>query len=336
MDSGVLNPQYNNNDNNEEEIRQLEKSLRPKTLDEMIGREKEKANLRVVIQAAKQRAEALDHILLHGPPGLGKTSLAQVIAHEIKATLYATSGPAIERKGDLASILTNIEPLGVLFIDEIHRLNRTIEEMLYAAMEDRVIDIIIGKGPSARTLKLELNHFTIIGATTRVSLLSSPLRDRFGIDIYLDYYNHDELTDLVKQKAALLNILIDQDAAREIALRSRRTPRIAIRILKRVRDLAQVNLAKRITINLALEALKMLEIDHFGLDNLDRKIILTLIQHFKGGPVGLNTLAAAVSEDLDTISDVYEPFLLKEGFINRTARGRVATEKALRYYNEIS
>ncbi|HLD03859.1 MAG TPA: Holliday junction branch migration DNA helicase RuvB [Candidatus Dojkabacteria bacterium] len=333
MDSGILNAQLNNN---EEEIKQLVKSLRPKTLNEMIGREKEKANLRVVIQAAKQREEALDHILLHGPPGLGKTSLAQVIANEIKAPLYATSGPAIERKGDLASILTNIEPLGVLFIDEIHRLNRTIEEMLYAAMEDRVIDIIIGKGPSARTLKLELNHFTIIGATTRVSLLSSPLRDRFGIDIYLDYYNHDELTDLVKQKAALLNILIDQDAAREIALRSRRTPRIAIRILKRVRDLAQVNLAKRITKNLALEALKMLEIDHFGLDNLDRKIILTLIKHFKGGPVGLNTLAAAVSEDLDTISDVYEPFLLKEGFINRTARGRVATEKALRYYSEIS
>jgi len=317
----------------EEDIRIIENILRPKTLKDIIGRKKEKDYLRVIISAAKKRGEPVDHIILHGPPGLGKTSIAQVIANEVGSQFYATSGPAIMKKGDLASILTSINTNGILFIDEIHRLNKSIEEMLYSAMEDRNLDIIIGKGPSARSIKLELNPFTIIGATTRIGLLSSPLRDRFGVDMHLDYYPFEEIRELVNQKAKILDIEIDNEAAMEIAKRARRTPRIAIRILKRVRDLSQYSGKSKIDLPVTLEALKMMEIDEFGLDSLDRRILKTLMINFKGGPVGLSTLAATLSEDVGTLEDVYEPYLLKEGFITRTPRGRVATEKTLKYFN---
>ncbi len=318
----------------DKEIIQYENKLRPKTLSQIIGREKEKRSLRVMIKAAKQRDEAIDHILFHGPPGLGKTSLAQVVANELGVEIYATSGPALERKGDLVSILSNISPKGVFFIDEIHRLNKSIEEMLYSAMEDQKIDIVIGKGPSARTLKLDLNPFTVIGATTRVGLISAPLRDRFGVLMHLDYYDYEELRDLILQKSKALEIKINANAAYEIAKRSRRTPRIAIRILKRVRDLASVNGKSEIDMDLCEEGLKMIEVDKHGLDNLDRKILKTIVHSFKGGPVGLNTLASTLAEDLDTISDVYEPFLIKEGFLIRTPKGRVVTEKTLKYLQE--
>ena len=328
MINSILDPQESDIDS---ELAVAEKSLRPQRLSELIGRAKEKHNLNVMIQAAKQRDEALDHILLHGPPGLGKTTIAQIIANEIGSEFYSTSGPAIERKGDLVSILSNIPAKGIMFIDEIHRLNKSIEEMLYSAMEDRKIDIVIGKGPSARTLKLDLNPFTIIGATTRVGMLSSPFRDRFGVDMYLDYYSYDELQELITQKAKILNIQIDQAAAKEIAQRARRTPRIAIRLLKRVRDLAEVEQSGKIDIETVERGLKMVEVDKYGLDNLDRKILSTMVKTFNGGPVGLNTLAAALSADLDTISDVYEPFLIKEGFIIRTPKGRIVTEKTNNY-----
>lgn len=316
-------------DETEEELYVIENVLRPKLLKDVIGRVKEKENLSVIIEAAKSRNEAVDHIILHGPPGLGKTSIAQVVANEVGTPFYSTSGPAIMKKGDLASILTSIEPKGILFIDEIHRLNKSIEEMLYSAMEDRNIDIIIGKGPSAKSIKLDLNPFTIIGATTRIGLLSSPLRSRFGIDLHLDYYEYDELIKLVKQKADLLNVMIDDEAAYEISIRARRTPRYAIRILKRVRDLAQVRGIEIINKIIANEALGMLEIDENGLDRTDRKILEVIIKNFKGGPVGISTLAASVSEDIGTLEDVYEPYLIREGFIYRTPRGRVVSEKAL-------
>jgi Holliday junction DNA helicase RuvB len=325
----MLDPRVNEVD---DETIVIENILRPKKLVDIVGRVKEKDYLKVVIDAAKQRGEALDHIILHGPPGLGKTSIAQVVANEIGTQFYSTSGPAIMKKGDLASILTNIDVNGVLFIDEIHRLNKSIEEMLYSAMEDRNIDIIIGKGPSAKSIKLELNPFTIIGATTRIGLLSSPLRDRFGVDLHLDFYSHDELQELVLQKANILEVGISTEAAMEIAKRARRTPRIAIRILKRIRDLSQVKKMANIDLAVTNEGLKMLEIDEYGLDNLDRRILKTLLNNFKGGPVGLSTLAAAVSEDIGTLQDVYEPYLLKEGFLNRTPRGRVITEKTLKYF----
>lgn len=318
------------------DIESFVNSLRPQSFLDVIGRDKEKDNLKVLIEAANQRGEAIDHILLHGPPGLGKTSLAQVIANEAKTMLHSTSGPAIEKKGDLASILTNLETGGILFIDEIHRLHKSIEELLYSAMEDRTIDIIIGKGPSARTLKLELNDITIIGATTKVSLLSSPLRDRFGLDLRLDYYSDEEMQLLVAQKAGILGIKISEIAAKEIAIRSRRTPRVAVRILKRIRDLAQVSGKKTIDESLVEKGMEMINIDQKGLDYLDRKIISAIIDNFSGGPVGLNTLAAAVAEDVDTIKDVYEPYLLKEGFLMRTPRGRVVTDKALSYFKASS
>ena len=328
MINTILNPQFKDEDFI---LKEFETSLRPKRLKDMIGRKKEKESLNVMISAAKQRDEALDHILLHGPPGLGKTTLAQIITNEIGSEFFSTSGPALERKGDLVSILSNIPEKGIFFIDEVHRLNKSIEEILYSAMEDRKVDIIIGKGPSARTLKLELNSFTVIGATTRVGLLSSPFRGRFGVDLYLDFYSYNELQELIIQKAKILGIKITSIAAMEIAKRSRRTPRIAIRILKRVRDLAEVNQLKEINLDIAKEGMKMISIDAYGLDDLDRKILKVIYNSFKGGPVGLNTLAAAVSEDVDTIREVYEPFLLTEGFIMRSPKGRIITEKTIKY-----
>ena len=311
----------------DEETILLDKSLRPRLFKDVIGRKREVENLKILIDAANMRNEPIDHVLLHGPPGLGKTSLAYVIANEAKVPIYTTSGPAIERKADLAAILSNLEEKSILFIDEIHRLNRSLEEILYSAMEDSTIDIVIGKGPSARTLKLELNKFSLIGATTRVGMLSSPLRDRFGVDMHLDYYDYDDLALLVIQKAKLLDIEITEDAAHEIAKRSRRTPRIAQRLLKRVRDYAQSTSSTKIDVESVRNTLNLLGIDKHGLDNLDKKILRIMVKNFKGGPVGINTIAASLSEDRDTIENVYEPFLLKEGFIMRTARGRVVSEK---------
>ncbi len=319
----VIDPQL---DGNEEE--KIEKSLRPRNFGEVIGRGKEKEILRIMIDAANSRQEPLDHLLFHGPPGLGKTSLAHVVANEMKVPIFITSGPAIERQGDLASILTNVSENGILFIDEIHRLNKIVEEVLYPAMEDQAIDIIIGKGPSAKTLRLDLPKFTIIGATTRISLLSSPLRDRFGADLRLDFYSEDEMKEIVKQKADFLEVEVEEAAAEEIARRSRSTARIAVRLLKRVRDLAHVEGKKKIDAELARKALEIMDIDAKGLDTLDRQILKTIIDKFSGGPVGLTTLSAGVSEDLDTLSNVYEPYLMKEGFLERTPRGRVATRKA--------
>jgi len=325
----VVDPQVIENDNEME----MRKSLRPQRFTDVIGRKLEKKSLKVLIEAAKKRQESVDHILLHGPPGLGKTSLAQVIANEVGTPFYSTSGPAIDKKGDLASILTNIEPRGILFIDEIHRIHKVVEELLYSAMEDNSIDIIIGKGPSARTLKLELNNITIIGATTKVNLLSAPLRDRFGLDLRLDYYSTEEMSELVKQKARLLDSKITDKSAFEIARRARLTPRIALRILKRARDLMEVENKLEIDEEIIEGTMKMINVDVNGLDYLDRKILYTIINNFDGGPVGIGTLAAAVTEDVDTIQDVYEPFLLKEGYLARTPRGRTTTSKAMKYKN---
>lgn len=308
-----------------------EKSLRPQNLEEVIGCMKEKKALKVMIQAAKRREEAIDHILFHGPPGLGKTSLSHVVASEMGVPIYTTSGPAIERQGDLAAILTNIESNGILFIDEIHRLNKSIEEILYPAMEDKAIDIIIGKGPSAKTLRLELNNFTVIGATTRMSLVSAPLRTRFGIDIRMDYYPHEDLAEIIKVKAEILGTQIDGDAALYVAKRARRTPRIAERLLRRVRDFADVNNDSLVTLEEAKKTLEILEVDALGLDTTDRKLLESLVENFKGGPVGLSTLAAAISEDLASVEEVYEPYLLREGLLIRTPRGRQATDKAYKH-----
>ncbi|MCX8071273.1 MAG: Holliday junction branch migration DNA helicase RuvB [Candidatus Binatia bacterium] len=306
----------------------LEANLRPQRLSEYIGQEAVKANLRVAIEAAKQRGESLEHVLLSGPPGLGKTSLAHIVAREMGVNIHTTSGPVIERPGDLAAILTNLQAGDVLFIDEIHRLSRVVEEILYPAMEDYKIDVLIGQGPSARSLRLDLQRFTLIGATTRAGLLTSPLRDRFGVSLRLDFYTPQELCEIVYRAAHILAVPIDPSGAEEIARRSRGTPRIANRLLRRVRDFAQVRAGGKITGTVADEALRLLGVDEFGFDAMDRTLLATIIDKFDGGPVGLGTLSAAVGEEQGTIEDVYEPFLIQQGYLARTPRGRVATRLA--------
>jgi holliday junction DNA helicase RuvB len=309
-----------------------ETSLRPRKLSEYIGQTKVKENLSIFIEAAKRRNEALDHVLLYGPPGLGKTTLASIIASELGVNIRITSDPAIEKPGDLAAILTNLGNYDVLFIDEIHRLNRSVEEILYPAMEDYALDIIIGKGPSARSIRLDLPKFTLIGATTRAGLLTAPLRDRFGVINRLEMYTAEELTSIVRRSAGILGIGVDDEGAKEIARRARGTPRIANRLLKRVRDFAQVKAEGFITNDVAKMALDALEVDRIGLDGVDRNMIMTIIDKFAGGPVGLDTLAASIGEETETIEDVYEPYLLQLGFINKTPRGRMATKLAYEHF----
>lgn len=315
-----------------EDIR-AQKTLRPKRFDDYIGQQQVKEKLLVYVEAAKVRGEALDHCLFYGPPGLGKTTLAQIIANALEVSIHITSGPSIERPGDLVALLTNLQPYDVIFIDEIHRLNRSVEEVLYSAMEDYVLDIIIGKGPSARSLRMDLPPFTLIGATTRAGSLSSPLRDRFGIIERLQFYSVEELAEIIKKNASFLDIPIEDAGAMRIASRSRGTPRIANRLLNRVRDFAQVEGIGEIDEEISNYALDKLEVDDAGLDRLDRALLLTIIEQYKGGPVGLDTLAASIGEERITLEDVCEPYLLQEGFLARTPRGRVATEKSYRHLN---
>ncbi|MCC6314407.1 MAG: Holliday junction branch migration DNA helicase RuvB [Thermomicrobiales bacterium] len=321
-DDRVLNPSVRPED------AQIERSLRPRRLAEYIGQERVKGSLDIFIRAAKARGEPLDHVLLYGPPGLGKTTLSTIIAAEMGVNLRITSGPAIERQGDLVSILTNLKAGDVLFIDEIHRLNRVVEEVLYSAMEDFAVDIVLGKGPSARTMRINLPKFTMVGATTRLALLTGPLRDRFGAVLRLDFYELAAMEEIVSRSAAVLDVPISPEGASALAARARGTPRVANRLLKRVRDYAEVRGEGAITPALAAAALDMLDIDHLGLDEVDRRVLRTLVDKFEGGPVGIDTLAAAISEETDTIMDVYEPYLIQLGFLQRTPRGRVATRGA--------
>lgn len=315
----------------QEEDYKIEGSLRPRFLQEYIGQEMAKESLRIYIEAAKKRQESLDHVLFYGPPGLGKTTLAGIIANEMNVNIKITSGPAIEKPGEMAAILNSLKEGDVLFVDEIHRLNRQVEEVLYPAMEDFVIDIMIGKGAAARSIRLNLPHFTLVGATTRAGLLSAPLRDRFGVIHRLEFYTIEELTTIIMHSAKILDVEIEPNGARELARRSRGTPRLANRILKRVRDFAQVKYDGIITEEVARTALDIMDVDRMGLDHIDRNILQTMIEKFQGGPVGLDTLAASIGEDPGTVEDVYEPYLLKNGFIMRTPRGRIVTEFAYRH-----
>lgn len=315
----------------EEDIK-IEGSLRPQTLVDYIGQKKVKDNLKIYIEAAKQRGDSLDHVLFYGPPGLGKTTLAGIIANEMGVHMKVTSGPAIEKPGEMAAILNNLQEGDLLFVDEIHRLNRQVEEVLYPAMEDYAIDIMIGKGATARSIRLDLPHFTLVGATTRAGLLTAPLRDRFGMIHRLEFYTVDELKVIIRQSAKKLGVTIDEKGAVELARRSRGTPRLANRILKRVRDFAQVKYDGAITEEVAKVALDLMDVDKMGLDHVDRNILVTMMEKFKGGPVGLDTLAAAIGEDAGTIEDVYEPYLIQNGFLNRTPRGRMVTDLAYRHF----
>jgi holliday junction DNA helicase RuvB len=315
-----------------DEDAQYETGLRPRTLDEYIGQDRVRENLQVSIAAARQRGEALDHVLLYGPPGLGKTTLAYVIGNEMGVSVRATAGPVIEKPGDLAAMLTNLQEHEVLFIDEIHRMSPSIEEILYPAMEDYELDIVIGQGPGARSVKVPLQKFTLVGATTRAGMLTGPLRARFGIVHRLDFYTEADIREIVERSARILGVRIDPAATEEIARRSRGTPRVANRLLRRVRDFAQVRAAGEITSPVAHDALKLLEVDEHGFDEVDRRLLRTIIEKFNGGPVGVNTLAAAISEDKDAIEDIYEPFLMQIGFLDRTPRGRVATARAYEYF----
>ena len=314
-------------ENLEEDVK-MENHLRPQLLKDYIGQEKAKQTLEIYIRAAKERGDALDHVLFYGPPGLGKTTLAGIIANEMEVNIKITSGPAIEKPGEMAAILNNLQENDVLFVDEIHRLNRQVEEVLYPAMEDYAIDILIGKGATARSIRLDLPKFTLIGATTRAGMLTAPLRDRFGVIHHLEFYTVEELTTIILRSARVLEVEIEEKGARELAKRSRGTPRLANRLLKRVRDFAQVKYEGVITESVANDALDLLDVDKHGLDHIDRNILRTMIERFQGGPVGLDTLAASISEDAGTLEDVYEPYLLKNGFIQRTPRGRVVTEQA--------
>ena len=325
----LISPEENKEDNT------LEISLRPQVFDDYIGQEKIKENLKITIQAAQKRQEPIEHVLLYGAPGLGKTTLAHVIARETKANIRVTSGPAIEKTGDLAAILTNLEVGDILFIDEIHRLPKAVEEILYPAMEDFALDIIMGKGPSARTLRLDLPKFTIVGATTLASLLSAPLRDRFGLTHHLNFYEVKDIERIIARSASILGVFLEEEAKHEIALRSRRTPRIANRLLKRVRDYCEVKGSGNLDLSGCLSAFEMLEIDNLGLDMIDRRILEVIANKFKGGPVGLNTLAAATGEEADTIENMYEPYLMQLGFLDRSPRGRIITSQGLKHLNII-
>lgn len=329
MDDRFVTPALRNSEEQE-----YERNIRPLKLDDYIGQPKVKENLSIFIKAALMRGESLDHVLLFGPPGLGKTTLAYIIARELGVNIKITSGPAIERPGDLAAILTNLSPMDLLFIDEIHRLNPSVEEILYPAMEDFALDLMIGKGPSARSMRLNLNPFTLVGATTRAGQLTSPLRDRFGVNFHLDFYSRQELTQILMRSADILNVVLEESAAKTIASCSRGTPRLANRLLRRMRDVAQVNADGIITPAVVQEGLRMMEIDKNGLDKSDRMLLLTIIEKFAGGPVGIDTLAAALNEDTSTIEDVCEPYLVQEGYIYRTSRGRIASDMAYECLNK--